>query len=1037
MTITSIYAGVQQADVASMTIGGITYRCFGWVEAPDDNGPQRVGAAIFAEGEDGQLVLVDKSIVATAIGSLVDCPRVLAAASDSLFVIHWIDLDLSREPDTANLYRALFDVTAISSGWSNQGAVAIHETCQYDHATVEGDGDTEFVVSRRTASGTITTTRYSSPFSWGDIAWNDARAGLTIANTVLACHANASDNVVLVSYQDALLLRTYRLDADDGGTFATAETFPDVLDGDLRFAAVSHVRIGSGAYLVAAEAIDDVTFSGGSPLTNLRLVCWRQIASADASITYRSHWLKNVHLESRLWTWDSGVTGQLEAFCGWAFKTIYDGGEFNQMVGGVMRLDVQALDDYPETSGVIRPIPCSVVVNGTWDARPHGETPSTGDLSPGKRLNHLSHVTGPAAYTLGPYKKGMLFAHTRWARLALGEDGAEELVPVEAGIACHQFTHEPPWTLVRDPKEPAQPDTEAWRGVTPSHALPVETPAGLVWTGGVTTTYDGYQKTEMGFLFNVELRAQATSDGTPIGDAGDYYYTVTPIWIDARGNSHRGPPCTPVSVTIDATQGVNLDIRCINLTMKDDRARYPAAQRIYFEVYRTYISGAAIVEGDNGAIFRLIYGGSSAGAAQFQDMPASDHEEYFVEVLDAVPNTIVQYNDIAPFQIDLDTLLWTPPPPIPHQPLNVAALWQNRLFGVDPEGLLRWSEEILPRGADLRKPEFLDTNVMRLAGVDRVTGLVGLDNDLGLLHRDGVDQIAGDPGAGGSGNTLQQRVISRGYGCVEARSVCIFDGGATFQSAKRLHVLTRGSGVEDLGGPVEDAIRAGGNIRGVTYLEDRDELRFIYQATPGTGPLSVRPRVATYNVRSGLWTTRVLPLAGSISSASRLNEVMHSTRWRGLQGEDLHVVLFQGPGMIRERASSDTSYADEAASSSSAVRLDVTTEWITMGLDSTKRYPEIGIITERTHAGPLTIESWYDHDGSFDSDSGASEYTLTVASPAPAFIRFRPTPSKCRAIKLRIYEPSGAPSTENVRLVALVVHWMVKKQRQGSRNNAA
>ena len=587
MTISSIYAGVQQADVASMTIGGITYRCFAWVEASNDAGPQRVGAAVFAEGEDGQLVVIDKSIVATAqdADGLVDCPRVLAASADSVFVVHWIDIDTTPGAGitAAALYRSIFDVTAISSGWTSQGSVALYETCQYDHATVEGDGDTEFIVSRRTAAGTITTTRYSSPFTWADIAWNDPRAGLTIANTVLACHANASDNVALVSYQDTLLLRTYRLDADDGGTFATAETFPDVLDGDLRFAAVSHVRIGSGAYLVAAEAIDDVTHALGSPDTHLRLVCWRQIASADASITYRSHWLKNVHLESRLWTWDSGVTGQVEAFCGWAFKTHYDEGHFNQMVGGVMRLDVQALDNYPETSGVIRPIPCSVVVNGTWDARPHGETPSTGDLSPGKRLNHLSHVTGPAAYTLGPYKKGMLFAHTRWGRLAISEDTDAELQPVEAGIAYHRFTHEPPWALVRDPKEPAQPDTEAWRGVTPSHALPVETPAGLVWTGGVTTTYDGYQQVEMGFLWNVELDATIQSDD-PIGDAGVYYWTVMPVWIDARGNAHRGPPAPPVSLTLTNAQGAHIDIRCINLSMKDDRARYPMAQRIYFEI---------------------------------------------------------------------------------------------------------------------------------------------------------------------------------------------------------------------------------------------------------------------------------------------------------------------------------------------------------------------------------------------------------------------------------------------------------------------
>lgn len=1033
MPITSVYAGVTEADVATMTVAGITYRCYVWRSSAE-----RIEAEVVAEGEDGQCVVVDKTIVAAAIGDRVDCPRVLAAQADSLFVLHWIDVALTIDGngiitiDSGDLYRATFNMTAIGSGWINLGSVAIHTTLQYDHAAVIGDGDTEFIVSRRTGAGTIVTSRYSSPFSWTDNAWTNTQIGLTIANTVLACHADAADNVALVSYADTLLLRTFRLDADDGGSFATAETFSDVLDGDLLFTAVSHVRIGSGAYLVAAEAIDNATHGTGS--VYFRLVCWRQIASATAAGQYRSHWLKNIHLESRLWTWNSGVTGMLEAFSGWAHKTVFDGGEWNTLVGGVIRYDVEALDDHQETSGVIRPIPVSAFVDGTYDARPHGTSPAT-SISIGKRLNHLSHATGPAQYTLGPDGKAVTFAHTRWGRLVASQDSDvdTELQPAEAGVARKVFYHEPACAIRRDTKEATQPDTPAWRGVAPTHSLPVETPAGLVWTGGITTTYDGQQVVELGFFWN-EATVGAQSDEA-IGTAGDYYYTVVPVWPDARGNVHRGPPSRPVLVTLTAMQGGAITIRCINLTMKDDRTRYPTAQRIYFEVYRTYLDAGAIVEGVSGALFRSIFGGALAGA-QIQDLPASDHEEYTITINDSALNTVVQYNELAPFQLNLDTLQWTPPPPIPHQPLNVACLWQNRLFGVDQEGLLRWSEEILPRGADLRKPEFLDTNVMRLGLVSEVTGLVPLDNDLGVLTRDGVYAMAGDPGAGGSGSNFALRVITRGYGNIEARAVTLFDGGATFQSPKRLHVLTRGAAVEDIGGPVEDAIRAGGNVRGVVFLEDRDELRFIYQATPGTGPLEVRPRVAIFNTRSRLWTTRVLPMAAQSSTASRLNEVMHSGVWRGLQGETLHMVLAQG-GLLRERSSVDTAFSDEGAGGTVAVRLDVTTEWITMALDATKRFHEIGIITERINAGPLTVEAWYDHDGTWDSDEGAAQQTLTIASPAPDFIRFRPNQGKCRGIKLRIYEPSGAAATENVRFVAIVIHYSFKKQRQGSRNNAA
>lgn len=1032
MTITSVYAGVTEADVATLTAGGITYRCFVW-----RSGAERIEAAVMVDGEDGQLVQIDKSIVAFAVDDAVDCPRVLAVEASSLFVVHWIDVDTTPGlgPTGASLYRAIFDVADIAGGWSNQGSVALHETCQYDHATIEGDQNNEFVVCRRTAADTIVTTRYEAPFSWLNVTWTDTRAALTLADTVLACHANSTDDVVLISYQDTLLLRTMRIPASSGGGLLTSsETFPDVLDGDLRFTAVSHVRVAQHQYLVAAEAIPETSHSAGA--SYYRLVCWRLINSTTTSGLYRSHWLKNIHLESRLWTWNSGVTGQLEVFAAWGFKNVYDGGEWGQIFGGVMRLDVAALDDYPETSGVIRPIPLSVITSGNYDARPHGSSPVSGALvSIGKRVNHLSHVGGPAQYTLSPDGKSVLWAHTRWARLVGSQDADvdTELQPVEAGIAYERFYHEPGWTIRRDTKEATQPVTPAWRGVSPTHCMPIETPAGLVWTGGVTTTYDGSQVVEMGYCWGPEIRVTPTSDDG-IGTAGDYYYTAIPVWIDARGNAHRGPPARPVMVTLTNLQGGRVDIRCINLTMKDDRERYPTAQRIYFEVYRTTIVGGSIETEDGLYLFRSIFGGAAADF-QLHDLPASDHEEFAVQIVDGAANAIVQHNELCPFQLDPDSLLWTPPPPIPHQPLNVGALWQNRLFGVDPEqGLLRWSEEILPRGADLRKPEFLDTNVLRLAGIGEVTGLVGLDNDLGILTRDGVFALAGDPGAGGSGNTFSLRVITRGYGCIEPRSVEIFDQGATFQSAKRIHVLTRGAAVEDIGAAVEDTLRVAGNVRSATFLEDRDELRFAFAAEPGTNPLAVRPRVATFNTRTGLWSIRTVPLAGAVLSASRLNEPMHACAWRGLQGEQLHVLLLQG-GLLRERSSVDTSFSDEAAASSNAVRLDVTTEWLHMGLpDTTKRWPELGIITERVNAGPLTIEAWFDLDGSFDSDSGAAEHTLSIASPAPAFIRYRPRPSKARAIKLRIYEPVGAPATENVRFVAIVAHHAIKPKRQGSRN---
>jgi hypothetical protein len=1017
---TEIYAGAEQADVAVTTVNGVTYRCFVWLAA----GGLRVEAKIFAEGEDGQLVLIDEAVVADARETAVDCPRVLSVA-DSLFVVHWIDYEMPADAIVgAELYRSIFDMTDIAAGWINGGAVALHTTCQYDHAAIP----LGIIVTRRTAADTILTVRYRANYGWIDTDWTATSAGLTIADTVLACVANTTDNVVLFSYQDTLLLRTVRLNATDGLGSATAETFSNLLNGDMRFAAVGYTRITTGAtptYLVVVEAIPDAEFGVGDVYT--RLVGWRLVLASSAVALHESQWCKNVHMLSRPWTWASGVSGALEAFVALSFKSIADDQEFDQMYGYVVRLDVAALND-ANAAGVIRPIPVSAIMSGTVDARPHGKGPTgAATISIGCRLNHLSHVSGPPQYTLGPDLKSVLFAITRWSRLKASQDADStvHVQPVEAGVGYIRFYHADPWMLPRDASEPTQPDTPAWRGSTRTLAKPVSTPAGLIWAGGLTSCYDGQQVVELGYLWVPELSVVLSESGD-IGDAGTYYWYVNTVWTDAHGQMHRGPPSRPVSVALAATQTAILTIRCLNLSMKDDRRRYPTASRIYFEIWRTVVVGGGMVtETENGVasyLFRSEFGGPTF---ELQDLPANDHEEFSITQTVGHPNNVAQNNELAPYQLDTTSLQWVPPPPIPHQPLHVACTWQNRLFGVDPEqGLLRWSEEILPIGTQLAWPEFLDTNVFRLGAIGDVTALVPLDSMLVIFTRDGTYAISGDPGAGGSGSDMSLQHIAKDIGCLDARTVAAYSEGIFFQSSKGIHRLTRGQGIDYPGAPIEDLVRAAGICRSAVHLENRHQIRYTLQAAPGTGPLVVRPRIATYDYRVGQWSVRTIPPLAAASTANRLNEMQHACSWRGRQGEVLHVVLQQG-GLAIERASTDTVYADVGASTTDPICMDVTTEWIhPAGIVGQWLCDEIGIQTERVHAGPLTIHIWYNVDGRFDGTyNTAVPHCVWTYASAPAYIPLRPNVFKFSWFKLRIFEPASAPSTENVRLVSLTVDW--------------
>jgi hypothetical protein len=1031
MAITEVFAGAEQCDVASMTIGGRTFRCFVWASGFTSAGAQRIEAGIFVDGEDGQLELVDKAIVASAADDLVDCPRVLAVQASSTFVVHWINAEFG-DPGVilaAELYRSLFNVTDIAAGWADQGSVPLYETLQYDHATVVDDASNQFIVTRRTLVGTIATTRFVSPFTWVATSWADTRAGLTIAASVLACHANATDNVAFVSYQDTLLLRTFRISASAAAGFATAETFPDLLDGDNHFTAVSYERLSANVYIVVIEGAPEDEVGAGRVYA--RLVAWQVISGTTAAPAagYSSQWVLGWHLLARVWTWASGVTGSLDAFALLGWKSIADGQEFDQMIGLAVKLETFSGESY--AAGFIRPIPVCALTAGSIDTRPHGASPYDGSLpSIGVRVNHLSHVTGPPAYTLGPDGKTVLIATMRWQRLVTGNQ-ANELQPAIAAVGYYRHYHEDAWTVRRDAKEATQPDTPAWRGAnTRPMALPVETTAGLVISGGVTTAYDGRRPVPMGFFHAPEISVAVSGAGGAMDVAGTYHWFANYLWVDDRGSIHRGPPSRPVSAAMVVSGACTMTVRCMNLDPKDDDFRYPGARAIAIEVWRTTTDGTDF-ETDGGTpsaplyVFRREYG-SATSNFRLQDTPVSNPDAFTVDFFVARPNSEVSNNEIAPWQLDLSTLLWTPPPPITHQPLTVCETWQNRLFGIDPElGLLRWSEEILPIGAALVWPEFLDTNTFRLDGVGDVAALKVMDDMLLVFSRDGIYALTGDPGAGGSGASFRLQRLASGIGCIEPRSVVHYSEGVFFQSAKGIHRVTRGGGIDYPGAAVEDLIRVAGNVRGAVHLENRHQIHFSLQATPGTGPLAVRSRIAIFDYRVGLWSVRSLPAIAQSSTASRLNEMQHATAWRGLQGEVLHVVLQQG-GLAIERSDDDTVYADVGAAGTVSIPLDVTTEWVKLtGVSGLHRVKEIGLQTERVNTGPLTIEIWFDVEGRWDA-TGAAHQVYTYATSAPAYIAIRPRYEKISGFKLRVYEPSSCPQTENLRLVAMTIMYEPK-----------
>lgn len=1021
MAISSIYTTLEQCDLAQINVGGVCYRCALWKNRADNT----IEAEIWTEGEDAAKTSLLRAVVRTGADT-VDCPRILGLIDDSgdgVFVAHWLEDD---GESTATLHRARFDLDSIPAGWTYLGSISVYQTGQYDVDRIDGDEST-FVLTYRVASGTVITRRPRGAYAWGSFVWTSSQA-IALADTILAIGgANTTDNVVMIIAEltggSAGQAHAYRFDLDTGGGVASAEVL-DAIDGDNRFAAAAVEYCSTGSYFFSAEVLNtaDETTGVGTPYYTFSRALVYQVGDDSLSMN-DVHWLRNLHMASRPWSWSSGTTLGRAAFLWATFKSLADGGEFSQSYAYCLRFDIAELA--AASTGTIRPIPVSAIMDGSVDARPHGEAPIASQLSFGQRLNHLPHVVRPPLHALGPDLKSCTTVLLHWTRLFLGGTSADEneLLPAATKISLIPFYHEDPWAIRRDPDEPAQPDTPAWRGVAPSSVLPVEVPGSLLLAGGVTRTYDGQQLVELGFLWTPEIVAVSNTGVSGIVEAGTYWYTATFAWSDSKGQLHRGPPATPVSYTIGSETAIVLSIRPLNLTMKDDAVRYPTASPVMLEIWRTEgASGSPEANAAGNYLFRRVYAGPNA-PHRLQDTPQSDPTVFVQTITDQQPNAVLQYLELFRHQLDPNTLSWVPLPPIPHVSLTLAALWQSRVFGYDRDRI-RWSEQFARVGTQLVMSEFLDTNVFEVDDIGEVTALQPMDSALIVFTRDGIYAIVGDPGAGGAGATLALQVITRGTGCVEPRSVVLTPDGVLFQSAKGIYRITRGLSLDYPGAPIEDLILAAGNVRGAEIIEDRHKVNFVLQNTPYTGPLQVRPTIATFDYRVNKWATAALPFGAGVGS-SRLNEMQHCVSWRGRSGEVLFVPLVQGACFV-ERADDDTVFADVDTAGTEPFAMLVETEWIHLsGVAGLKRITEIGIQAERLGAGTtVTIDAWYDTDGSY-SEGAPDQTEPGLGADTDGYIRFRPDIQKMSGIRLRIYE-SNRPEIEGLRLVSLLIYYAAK-----------
>lgn len=274
--------------------------------------------------------------------------------------------------------------------------------------------------------------------------------------------------------------------------------------------------------------------------------------------------------------------------------------------------------------------------------------------------------------------------------------------------------------------------------------------------------------------------------------AGTYGYKIIYHWEDVKGQIHRSATSINVSATtVGSNQVVVLVIPTLRVTRKN---------LVTIQVYRTVASGTVY--------YRL----TSISSPLFNNKTVD-----VVTYRDTVADASITSNEIIYTQGGiLDNF--------PCPPINFIANFNNRLWAItDQPNLLAFSKDYLPGEGVAFHPAL--TKTIDPAGGD-LTAILAMDDKLVVFKRSLIRAFVGSgpDNAGNNSNFTTDELVTSDAGCIEPRSVVLFDQGMLFKSAKGIYMLSRSLSLQYIGAPVEDYNSQ--NITSAVVVKDVNQVRF-------------------------------------------------------------------------------------------------------------------------------------------------------------------------------------------------------------------
>lgn len=357
----------------------------------------------------------------------------------------------------------------------------------------------------------------------------------------------------------------------------------------------------------------------------------------------------------------------------------------------------------------------------------------------------------------------------------------------------------------------------------------------LCLSGGLTSWYDSYSATELGFVQRPLRSGSFVLTGPAVTVAANVYgYVAVYAWRDGKGNLHFSEPSEVYTVTstqgaIDGDAGspvyVTFAIRTATLTRKGDTD--DGASRLpMIWVYRTaanapetyYLLDTASTENDPFTYSHTFTDG-----------------ETDADLIDAARGILYTSGGI----------LENRPPP----PFSAVIQHKGRIWGASANDDREvFYSKLLVSGEG---PGFNEAFRLRIDdSPDGIIALAPLDDKVIVFTRRRIYAITGDgPNDKGSdGGFGGPFLVTSSAGCLDARSVVPWSGGVFFQSVEGLCLLDRGLGVTYAGSPVQGLTDEYSQITG--GLLDAAKQRCMWLLSDGSHGITL-----FFDYNRGAWLT--------------------------------------------------------------------------------------------------------------------------------------------------------------------------------------